>query len=139
MKTSKVAEILGVREYTSPKTNKTIFYLMLRMENGDVGDVGKPSRDSIKVGDQLTYDLIDRGEKGNSLQLAQPQGSQYGAQTNGQAYTRNSFAENKGASFALSYAKDLAVAYNDRIPTDKVAETTLKIADKFLEWLNKNQ
>lgn len=128
--TAKVEEILSVRPYDGQ--NGKVWYYKLAMDNGDLGEIGKKKENFFKVGDSLTY-TIEEGQYGNKFKAVQ---TGNGFSGNGRPAFQKESQSEKSPGFALAYAKDLAVAYSDKIPSDKVAETTIKIADKFLDWLN---
>lgn len=133
-KTSTIKEVMNVREWTGDRG--TVFYFQLEMDNGDIGNIGKKSKDALKVGDSLTY-TIEETDKGNKFKPVQ-QNSFNGGGFKGQP-------QSKDSSFALSYAKDVTVAMisKDLIPAERmnstdIAKGTIHIANEFLKWLKEN-
>lgn len=130
MKTSKVKAIARINEWDGG--NGTVFYHDAEMENGDKISIGKKSK--LNEGDSIDYEII-----GDLGQHEYTKAKSVIPQTNG--YGGGSFKGKKGgsnASFALSYAKDIAVAYigkDKQIDPDKVCQW----AETFNNWLNENQ
>lgn len=127
--TAKVEEIISVREYDGQ--NGKVWYYKLAMDNGEVGEIGKKKPDFFKVGDSLTY-TIESGQYGNKFKAVQ---NGNGFSGGGKSFVKANEAD-KYPSFALAYAKDIVVAYNDRVPPEQAADATIKLANKFLDWLN---
>lgn len=129
MKTSKVTDIFSVKPWESPKYGKMWFF-DIELANGDKGSIGSKSDDGIKIGDELNYTL-EQTEHGWKIKKAQPQ---FGGGNRG--------GSGSPASFALSYAKDLAVANIGK--SDKPMEMTaladkvIATADVFNTWLKAN-
>lgn len=95
----------------------------IEFENGDKGQVNAKSKEpKYKVGDSVNYTKTPNGEYPDRIKIEMQQGFQ-----------------KKGSdrrAFALSYAKDIAVAKIEKgesMSTEKVFE----IADKFFEWMEK--
>jgi hypothetical protein len=124
-KTAKVEDVIQIREWTNPTSQQVIYYHVIALDNGDKGSVGKKSRDAVKVGDTLTYtidgDKIKEVFQGNGFRggFKAPSGSP--------------------ASFALSYAKDIAVANINKsekqLEMDALADKVISAATKFHSWL----
>jgi hypothetical protein len=129
-KTAKVEDVIQIREWTNPTTKQVIYYHVIALDNGDKGSVGKKSRDAVKVGDTLTY-TID----GDKIKQVQPNGFGGGF--------RGAPQKSSSASFALSYAKDIAVANINK--SDKplemyaLADKVIATATKFNAWLKENE
>jgi hypothetical protein len=131
MKTAKVESVgQHIREWPNPKGG-SIYYHEIVLDNGDHGSIGKKQPHGIKVGDEITY-TIEYDDRGNKIKAVQPQfngGFQGGAKR----------AQGSPASFALSYAKDLAVAVlerpNNTLTLDDVAPQILGVAERFNDWM----
>lgn len=134
MITAKVKSIEGVKPFDG--RNGTIYYHKLVMDNGDVGEIGKKKNNAYQIGDEITY-TIDATEYGNKFKEVF-QGGNFGGGGGGKQATRGS-----SASFALSYAKDLAVANiakSDKpLEMDALADKVIHAAGKFQTWLKENE
>lgn len=132
MKNGKVTEVGPARKWSSPDGQRTVYYHAIKLDNGDEGEIGKKNENGVKVGDELNYTL-EAGQYGNKIKPVQQQ--QFGGGGNRQP--------SSPASFALSYAKDLAVANINKaeapIPLDSLADKVIATADKFNKWLKENQ
>lgn len=53
MKTSKILEILGVKERQGGQM--TIYYITVKLENGETITLGKRKKDALIVGQSITY------------------------------------------------------------------------------------
>ena len=53
MKTSKILEILGVKERQGGQM--TIYYITVKLENGETITLGKRKKDALVVGQSITY------------------------------------------------------------------------------------
>jgi hypothetical protein len=132
MITSKVHEIIEVREWKGG--HGTVFFHKLKMDNGDIGEIGKKVDNAFRVGDELTYE-IEPTQFGNKFKVPQPAfggGNGFGGAKKGST-----------ASFALSYAKDLAVANiavnNAPIEMASLATKIIATATTFQNWLKENE
>lgn len=104
-KTAKIEKITGSKERTGP--NGTVHYISVEMDNGDKGTIGKKSKDALSVGDELTYELVEKEFNGNiTYNIKEVKENTFQKKSGG--YTRNYKAD--FISFAMSYAKDLSVA-----------------------------
>jgi hypothetical protein len=132
-KTSKVTDILQVKPWQGPKG--TVYYFSIELANGDKGEIGSKSDDGIKIGDELNYTL-EQTEHGFKIKKAYQQNGFGGGGFKGQQ-------RGSSASFALSYAKDLAVANISKAdkPMDMsgVTKRVLDTADEFQKWLKENE
>lgn len=134
MKTAKVEKVgEHIREWQNPKGG-SIYYHEIVLDNGDFGSIGKKQPHGIKVGDELTY-TIEYDDRGNKIKAVQPQ-------FNGGGYSGGGAkrgAQGSPSSFALSYAKDLAVASIEKSdgPIDFAAYTDkiLTTAESFHAWM----
>lgn len=130
-KTSTVKEVLSVREWTGQYG--TTFFHKIELANGDIGDIGKKVSGGIKAGDSLTYTL-ESSEHGNRIKAVQPQGNGFGGGGRPAQST---------ASFALSYAKDIAIAnmakVDKPIDMEALAGKVIATASTFQKWMKENQ
>ena len=128
MKTSKVKTITNVKPYNGQ--NGTVYYHNLILENGDKINIGK--KKELQAGFDLTYEIIGDKREDGSYQQEYPKAKSVSPQFNGSKKGVNSTA-----SFALAYAKDMAVAHIEK-GTDFKAEQVLKVATEFNNWLKEN-
>lgn len=107
----------------------------LKLNNGDEGFLS--CKKEFSGGEEIEYELetlqSKAGKDYNKIKLAG--GSAPSGFSGRGGYQKTNPAENF-PSFALSYAKDVAVAYKEQIPPEKVADATIRMAEKFLDWLN---
>lgn len=133
MITAKVKSIEGVKPFES--RNGMIYYHKLVMDNGDVGEIGKKKNNAYQIGDEITY-TIDATEYGNKFKEVFQGGGNFGG-------GGGKGSKGSSASFALSYAKDLAVANigkSDKpIEMDALADKVINAAGKFQAWLKENE
>ena len=61
MKQAKVLEILGCREWTWD--HWTVFYIQMKLDNWETITLGKKKSDAFKVGDQVSYEVVEEGKK----------------------------------------------------------------------------
>lgn len=61
MKQSKITEIVKVNEWKWP--NGTIFYINMKLENGELISLGKKKADAFKVWDTVSYEAIEENWK----------------------------------------------------------------------------
>lgn len=136
MKTAKIKEILNIRDYDG-QHGKT-YYFQLEMDNGDTGSIGKKSKDALKVGDELTYEL-EQGERGNKIKPVQPANG-----FNGGGKPRGASPEElkmKNRSMALAYSKDLVIAMiangmvTPNLSSSDIAKVVKNVAADFVEWI----
>lgn len=130
MITAKVKEIVDVREWSGP--NGMVYYHKLVMDNGDQGELGKKKNNAFQPGDSLTY-TIESTQYGNKFKEVQQNGFGGGKQQQ----------RGSSASFALSYAKDIAVANiakSDKpLEMEALAGKVIATAGKFNAWLKENE
>jgi hypothetical protein len=129
MKTAKILEITGTKQREGQ--NGTVHYISVVMENGDKGTIGKKSADALKIGDELTYTIESKEHNGNTYYTIKEIKDNNFQKKSYSGYSRNYKAD--FISFAMSYAKDLAVAgkidAKDEILWDK--------ADSIYTWMIK--
>lgn len=130
-KESKVKEIKKIRPWTGERG--TVYYFTLEMENGDKGEIGKQTEQSLKVGSLLKY-TIETGKKGQSV---------FKEVREGKGWAQASKPAQSNAVTALQCAEDLAAAYVSKcdVPIEKMdalADRILATADKFKKWLDCN-
>lgn len=131
-KTSKVKEIVRVNPYTG--SHGTVYYHDLVMDNGDKINIGK--KKEVQSGWELSYMIVGDQKDDGTYQQEYPKAKSVQLQAqqsrNGQ-YKKQSNV----ASFALAYAKDMAVAHIEKGNEFK-ADDVLKVATKFNQWLQEN-
>ena len=144
-KTSRIEDILNINR--KENAYGVTFYYDLVLENGDRGSVGKKSDDAFRVGQQFTY-TAEEGPFGLRFKEFREQfgngnggGWQPKAQGAPQAVqVQPRQADDRNRSFALAYAKDVVVALvsanGGAINSEQAASATLRVADRFLEWLS---
>jgi hypothetical protein len=132
-KTARVADVIEVKSWNGP--NGTIWFHKIELDNGEIGEIGKKQENGIKVGDTLTY-TAEQGQYGLKFKAVQANGFGGGGFKGGGS-------RGSTASFALSYAKDLAVANvnkSDRpLEMDALAAKIISVAAKFNAWLKENE
>jgi hypothetical protein len=130
-KTAKVEDVIQIRKWESPDKSRVMFYHVIALDNGDKGSVGKQTEGAIKVGDSLTY-TID----GDKIKEVRQNGFGGGGFRGGRS-------QGSPASFALSYAKDLAVANigkSDKpLEMDGLADKVIATAVKFHTFLKERE
>lgn len=121
-------------EYTGKtwtnQEGKVFHFHDIAFDNNDAGQYMsvKDNQDKFKVGEQAEYEVIPKDgypDKIKPVQSAKPFGGGGGKR-------------GSNASFALSYAKDLACANIEKGMEVKSTHVTA-IADHFLKWLNDNE
>lgn len=147
VKTGRIDDVLNVEQWRGQHGPMWSYDILL--DNGDRGEINAKSDDAYHIGQSLTY-TTTQGNKGlvfkkywdpnrnnnGGGQRNSPQGppaSPVAAQR-----TWAGGGEDRNRSFALAYAKDLAVALvtGKDIRSDQAAQRTIEIADVFLDWLN---
>ena len=75
MKTSRVQTYTFINEWVNPHGNKNVFYHKVVMANGDSGNIGFSEKYSskIKVGDEITYNIDEKGKLTIQDAVAPPQ------------------------------------------------------------------
>ena len=61
MKTAKILEIWKVNEWKWP--NGIIYYISLKLDNWENISLWKKSKDAFKVGDQISYEVVEEWKK----------------------------------------------------------------------------
>lgn len=131
MTTSKIETVSGVKPYNGQ--NGTVYYHRLIMNNGDKIDIGKKKQ--LEPGNVLTYEIIGDKKQDGTYQHEYPKAKTVSQQNTMKDKHRGPKGSN--ASFALAYAKDMAVAHIEK-GNDFMAEQVLTVATKFNNWLNEN-
>lgn len=133
-KTAKVKEVLQKRKWDGP--NGTVFYYKLELDNGDIGEIGKKKDNAIHVGETLTY-TAEESDYGLKFKAVQQSNGFGGGGFRGGAQKGST------ASFALSYAKDLAIANmaktTEPLPLDQLANKIIATAGVFQKWMKENE
>lgn len=149
VKTATIEDVLSVRLWDKGQHGPMWYYDIL-LDNQERGEIGAKSDDAYHVGQTLTY-TAEQTERGFKFKKYwDPNGNRNG---NGGGFKKAPQApaaspvaaqktwgggEDRNRSFALAYAKDLAVALVTGKEVDSAAATkrTIQIADEFLDWLN---
>jgi hypothetical protein len=119
-KVSKVSKVVGEKPWND------VFFISVEMENGDAGQIYSKTSGSVKVGDELNYDIdTSKGEGKHSIKLVKS-GSNGGFQK--KAWVGED-PESKIAGIAFSYSVQLCVAGKIEVP--KVPELAESIALKM--------
>jgi len=133
MKTAKITNIEDVREWNSSDGARTVFYFKLELDNGEKGELGKKSRDALKIGDEITY-TSEQTQYGLKFKSVNPQFGGGGGQSQGK---RNA-PQADYRTMLLSYAKDIVVArvaYQLELqPVESIAKDVTDLADAFQRW-----
>jgi hypothetical protein len=116
-KVSKVSKVVGEKPWND------VFFISVEMENGDAGQIYSKTSGSVKVGDELNYDIdTSKGEGKHSIKLIKS-GSNSGFQK--KAWVGED-QEAKIAGISFGYAKDLCVA--GKIESKQMVQTAELIA-----------
>lgn len=143
VKTSRIDDVLNEKVWDGK--HGRVWYYTIVLDNGDRGEIGTKTQDFYKIGDTLTY-TAEHDERGTKFKKFNPdqQGNNYGGGNGQQAHSQpagNAPRTSRGssASFALSYAKDLAVANvaanGQPIEMEALADKVIAAAEKFNAWL----
>lgn len=126
----KTATITQVNESKPLETQYgELFPHWIKLDNGDEGVANKKKPGALQVGQSLTYEVETKeGRNGPYNKIKEVKDKPFSANGRG-----------GNASFALSYAKDVAVANiqmaGQPIPMGKLGSKVLALADEFYEWL----
>lgn len=138
-RTAKVRQIENIKKWDGP--HGTIWFHSIVLDNGDSGSIGKKKEFGIAIGDEITY-TIEPGQGGNKIKqvFAPPTDGDSGdsTSTGGTTYQKRG----SGASFALSYAKDVMIAampFHQDITTNQWIEATLVAAERFNAFLKEHE
>ncbi len=134
LRTNKVKQVQSAGNPWKSKYGDDMYPWEVEMEGGDVGTANTKDADPSKawpVGGEVTYN-VEETDKGNKFQRVYDnpaQGPKSGS----------SGSKGSNASFALSYAKDLGVAYVAAGKLDGgLPENIKKTASGFKKWLDEN-
>lgn len=147
VKTARIEDVIGVRKWDKGQHGPMWYYDLL-LDNEERGEIGAKSDDAYHVGQTLTY-TSEQTERGFKFKkFWDPNGKTKG---NGNGFDKSdmpsggssvsSFVRNdsdRNKAFALSYAKDLAVALvaGKDVKSDDAARRCIQIAEEFAKWLN---
>ena len=124
MKTSKINKVEMLPEWSN--SHGTYYPHKIHLENNDVGIINKKSKNAYSKGQELTYELNGTDNVGNNkIKEIKPEFNGYKK------------SQGNNASFALSYAKDLAIA-NISQGKEVTAKQVVKVAETFNDWLKAN-
>lgn len=117
-----------------------MYYYTLLLSDGTIADVTKKKENAFTVGQELTYTLEDGERRDGSTYKKLKEVKEEWNPTS----QRSSGGSGDPRSFALSYAKDIAVAFITCTPdipddNDVLTESILKRAGAFTQWLTNNQ
>ena len=122
MKTGKVTNVQG------SGTFKELYVFELQLDNGDTGKIYKKGLDAgVKVGDEITYTLNDKGSI--KIQREQYQNNNYSNKSNPDV--QKSIIRQS----SLKAAVELCTAYVKTGTSVNTADV-LRIADTFTNWVN---
>lgn len=142
-KKSRVTGVTQTRNYTGRNGND-YYVFRVTFENGEHGDfiTTNPNQDAFQQGKEVSYERFDQGEfRGEREYKVKPAGyDNTKASYKGKGgYRRSAKPEQpRDASFALSYAKDMAVAHI-KAGTQIKSFQVLEIADHFYKWLKEKE
>ena len=124
-KTSKITNVEVLPEWSN--SNGTFYPHKVTFENGDVAIANKKTQNAYSIGQELKYQITGQDNVGNNKfkEVKEPY-------MGGGAKKQYS-----NSSFALSYAKDLAVAHITK-GNDFGSKEILAVAEVFNNWLNEH-
>jgi len=138
MAKSKITKVTGNGSWQG--NYGTMYSFEYQFEDGTVGIADhKTSSAKYNIDEIVDYNIKKQDKMGNNkINFPSPNSNGYTPNINGQKMQTNyngypkkdNDIKEKNRSFALSYAKDLAVA--DKISVDNI----LKKADEYNNWLN---
>lgn len=129
MKTSKVKNVQGAGTWESQ--HGLMFKFDYEFEDGTVMQAMHKSENHFNIGDEVEYEVKRENEFGKSGKVSKPQQNNFqGGGFKGKT--------GSNASFALSYAKDVA-GFNIAQGGTFTSKQIIQVADEFLKWLNENQ
>tara|TARA_R100001480_G_scaffold97051_1_gene101829 strand:+ start:562 stop:954 length:393 start_codon:yes stop_codon:yes gene_type:complete len=129
MKTSKVKNVQGNGTYESQ--HGTLFKFDYEFEDGTHLSANHKTQNHFKIGDTVEYTIKGSNESFSWGTVSKPKENNY----NG--YQGKKGGQGSTASFALAYAKDMAVAHIEKGNEFK-ADQVLTVATKFNDWLKAN-
>ena len=121
MKTSKVKEIVRVKDWLNKKTGKTTYYHHLVMENGDKIDIGKQSK--MEIGTDMNYEIFDTQYEFHKARAVWNQTGGFKSNDNRQ----ESIVRQSSLKCATEYLKGAEASLEELFET----------AEKMIEWVNK--
>ena len=129
MKTAKVQEITKVNEWKWP--NGTIFYINMKMDNGELINLWKKKADAFKVGDTINYDSFEENGKTKFKEVKENPFKP-------KAY--NPEATNKGAMIWMAFKLAFEVMYDKKSEnySDTVA-LAVRIYEDAMDLYNKGE
>ena len=146
---SKVKDVQGAGTWESQ--HGTLYSFEYNMEDGTVLKANHKSPDAaLAAGDEVFYTVTKENNFGKQGKVSRTSrdafngggGSQQSSNSPAKSYTPPASAADKNRAFALSYAKDIAVAHAASGVTgygsnDQLIEELFLNADKMVAWLNK--
>lgn len=155
MPTSKIEKIEKINKWEGRRG--TVFYMTVRFENGDVGEIGKTHIEGLLPGMEITYRLEDAYSKNNKpykkiIELPSQNDGDRRLEMARSPHLANHPAAplSNGAglpndrpltSFALAWAKDiLAAKYHGakEVSMEQIKGELFNLADANLNWLTSN-
>ena len=132
-KISKITKVEMLQEWSN--ANGTFYPHKVTFENGDVAIANKKSQNAYIAGQEIKYQIVGQDNVGNNKFKEVKEDYSYG----GGGRPKGGYSKGSNASFALSYAKDIAVAFINNENEDNLSsDDILALANKFNKWLNEN-
>ncbi len=125
-KTSKVQQVEMLQEWTHQASGDTMYPHKVMFENGDIAIANKKTPNAYTTGQEIKYKITGQDNMGNNKFSEVQENKPWGQK------------QQSTASFALSYAKDMAIARIEK-GSDVKSEDVLKVATMFNEWLQANK
>lgn len=125
-KVSKVTSIVGDGTWNT-KDGMLMYKYQYEMEDGGKLSASHQSENKFAIGDEVEYEIKGTNTYGSYGSVSKP------FQGGGNSFTSKVKGNNR--SFALSYAKDIAIAFIEKgqaFDRDKIIET----AETFNTWLD---
>ena len=134
-KTAKVTEVVKVREWRRTPQDAPIYYYTLTLDNGETGEIGKKKENFYQGGETLVY---TSEENQYGLKFKEVQQNGFGGGFKGGARSSGS-----PASFALAYAKDIAVANINKsdkpLEMESLGDKVISTATKFYTFMKERE
>lgn len=116
MKQWKILEILGSKEWKGE--HGSVFYIQLKLDNGETITLGKKKADAFKVGDLVSYEVVEEGKKWKEVKENPFQKKPF-----------NPEATNRGAMVGMAYKLAFELVYKK----DTDFQTAVALANRIYE------